>query len=112
MFTGQILSGDWGKGILEIEDMPADFVLSARKLVVMEEGEFADLVAERDKWISAYEEDDIRTNGQCDKIKHLTYENAILKKAIQKHLDTDDVYHLEPVLEAPAAPEREIINNH
>ena len=49
MFTGQILGGDWGRGWLELKDMPKDFVLSARKLVVMEEDEYAELAAARKK---------------------------------------------------------------
>jgi len=32
------------------------------------------LTAERDKWRDAYEEDDIRTNGLCEKVNRLTAE--------------------------------------
>ena len=55
MFTGQILSGDWDKGWIEITGMPKDFVLSARKLVVMEQEEYHELVSEMFKWKNAYE---------------------------------------------------------
>jgi len=47
MFNGKILSGDWDKGWLEITGMPKNFVLSARRLVVMEESEYAELVETR-----------------------------------------------------------------
>ena len=83
MFKGQILSGDWDKGILELENMPKDFVLSLRKLVVMEESEYADLIADRDKWQTAYEEDDIRTNGLCDKVTKLQETLGVILRNIK-----------------------------
>ena len=80
MFIGQILCGNWDTGWLEIMGMPKDFVLSARKLVVMEEKEYHELVSDRCKWKNAYEEDDIRTNGLCEKVQRLTAELAEARK--------------------------------
>jgi len=38
------------------------------------------LTADRDKWQSAYEEDDIRTNGPCEKVRRLSIENEAFKR--------------------------------
>jgi len=84
MFIGQILSGNWDTGWLEITGMPKDFVLSARKLVVMEEKEYHELVSDRCKWKNAYEEDDIRTNGLCEKVQRLTAENKVKANRIEE----------------------------
>ena len=91
MFKGHIQSGQWDDGVLELSNMPIDFVLSAREVVVMDESEYADLIAERDKWKSAYEEDDIRTNGLCDKVTKLQDENKRLK-ALLEHSKTQLEY--------------------
>jgi len=36
----RILGGDWDLGYLNLRDMPKEFVLSARKLVILEECEY------------------------------------------------------------------------
>jgi len=96
MFTGQILIGNWDMGCLEITGMPKNFSLSARKLVVMEEKEYTELVAERDKWQSAYEEDDIRTNSQCEKFTRLEAENKAKDeriKELQEYIRKNSGHH-------------------
>ena len=49
MFIGNILSGNWDKGWLEITGMPKDFILSARKLVVLEEKEYTEIAEAQKK---------------------------------------------------------------
>jgi len=80
MFTGHIQSGNWDTGVLNISGMPKDFVLSARNLIVMEEKEYHEIVSEMFKWKNAYEEDDIRTNGLCEKVQRLTAENQTFRE--------------------------------
>ena len=102
MFIGQILSGNWDTGWLEITGMPKDFVLSARKLVVMEEKEYHELVSDICKWKNAYEEDDIRTNGLCEKVQRLTAENkAKDEKARLFHLEVQEaILEVQEAIEA------------
>jgi len=45
----KIQSGNWEEGILVLSGMPEDFVLSARTLIVMEEGEYVKLLRTRPK---------------------------------------------------------------
>lgn len=44
MITMQIRSGSWDEGELVLSGMPEDFILSNRKLVILEEDEYANLI--------------------------------------------------------------------
>ena len=46
MIMASILSGEWDTGILQLSGMPKDYVLSARKLMVLEIDEYDELQAE------------------------------------------------------------------
>jgi len=49
------------------------------------------LTADRDKWQFAYEEDDIRTNGLCEKVERLDAENKELKAKSWNNQTTSDL---------------------
>lgn len=49
----KILSGNWQDGELVLKNMPKEFILSARELVVMEIPEFENLQKQRDILLAA-----------------------------------------------------------
>ena len=55
MFEASILSGCWDEETIELRGMPKDFILSARKLIVLETDEYDALQAENKRLKEAIE---------------------------------------------------------
>ena len=85
MFTAKIISGCWIEGTLTLGDMPEDFVLSARKVIVLEVNEYDEMKALCRKLAEALKEI-VKHEMGYKKQRSLNYDflvNDIAKSALE-----------------------------